>query len=104
MSGECHKLGYWPSTAPVPFDMEFEPPHRNTGRKRWQDEPLPLLIVLRGFLPRWLGGEPVYAAVVRKRHFSSTRLRTEYLFSQHLIAASRGQSQHAQAILRLIED
>ena len=82
--------------------MGFDPSHRSTARKRWQDEPLPWLMLMHGYFPRWLGGEPVYVAVVRTQHFSSKRLQTEYLFSQHLIAAARGQDLHAQAILKLI--
>jgi hypothetical protein len=82
--------------------MELEPPHNSRTQKRWQDESLPWLMLMRGYFPRWLGGEPVYVAVVRTQHFSSKRQQTEYLFSQHLIAAARGQDLHAQAILKLI--
>lgn len=75
------------------------------GKKvaRWQDEPIPWGMVLRGFLPRWLGGESVYLAVVRTRHFSTTELLADYLLRQHLIASARLEVKHADAILSILQ-
>lgn len=75
------------------------------GKKvaRWQDEPIPWGMVLRGFLPRWLGGESVYLAVVRTRHFSTTELLADYLLRQHLIASARSEIKHANAILHILK-
>jgi hypothetical protein len=69
----------------------------------WRDEPIPWGMVLRGFLPRWLGGEPVYLAVVRTRHFSTTELLADYLLRQHLIASARFEIKHADAILDILK-
>lgn len=70
---------------------------------RWQDEPIPWGMALRGFLPRWLGGEPVYLAVVRLQHFSTTELLVDYLLRQNLIAAARAEVKHADAIMVLLK-
>lgn len=69
----------------------------------WQDEPIPWGVVLRGFLPSWLGGEPVYLAVFRTRHFSTTELLADYLLRQHLIASARSEVKHADAILGILK-
>lgn len=70
---------------------------------RWQDEPIPWGMALRGFLPSWLGGEPVYLAVFRARHFSTTELLADYLLRQHLIASARSEAKHADAILGILQ-
>lgn len=77
----------------------------SVGKKvaRWQDEPIPWGIALRGFLPSWLGGEPVYLAVVCARHFSTTELLADYLLRQHLIASARSEVKHADAILGILK-
>lgn len=71
----------------------------------WRDEPIPWGMALRGFLPRWLGGEPVYLAVVRTRHFSTTELLADYLLRQHLIASAsaRSEVEHADAIMVILQ-
>lgn len=70
---------------------------------RWQDEPIPWGMALRGFLPRWLGGEPVYLAVFRTQHFSTTELLVDYLLRQHLIASARSEVKHADAIMVILQ-
>ncbi len=77
----------------------------SVGKKvaRWQDEPIPWGMVLRGFLPTWLGGESVYLAVARTRHFSTTELLADYLLRQHLIASARLEVKHETAILNILK-
>jgi hypothetical protein len=77
----------------------------SVGKKMagWRDEPIPWGMVLRGFLPRWLGGESVYLAVVRTHHFSTTELLADYLLRQHLIASARLEVNHADAILDILK-
>jgi hypothetical protein len=60
-------------------------------------------MALRGFLPRWLGGECVYLALVRSRHFSTTELLADYLLRQHLIASARSAVKHGDAILAIVQ-
>jgi hypothetical protein len=77
----------------------------SVGKKmaRWQDEPIPWAMALRGILPSWLGGESVYLAVVRTHHFSTTELLADYLLRQHLIASARSEVEHADAILGILK-
>ena len=73
----------------------------------WTKVPLPLSMTLRGLLPRWLGGEMIYEAVIRTNHFRDVDLLVDYLISQQIVAAMRGESAHVQAIskhTRLILD
>lgn len=67
----------------------------------WRDEPIPWLMVLRGFLPPWMGGEPVYEAVARTGHFSTKQLRADYLKNQYVVAVCRQEVAHEEAIMKL---
>lgn len=64
----------------------------------WRSKPIPLGMLLRGYLPGWLGGEMVYDAVVRTNHFESDSLLMFYLLEQARIAAARGEDFHESAI------
>ncbi len=64
----------------------------------WRSKPIPLGMLLRGYLPRWLGGEMVYDAVVRTNHFGSDSLLIFYLLEQARVAAARGEDFHENAI------
>lgn len=66
----------------------------------WRSKPIPLAMLVRGYLPPWLGGEMVYDAVVRTNHFQSNVLLMSYLREQVLIAAARGEEFHEEAIDR----
>jgi hypothetical protein len=65
---------------------------------RWREKPIPLLMAIRGFLPKFLGGEMVYDAVVRTDHFGSDFLLTDYLMEQCTIAIHRDDEFHVNAI------
>lgn len=64
----------------------------------WRSKPIPLRMLLRGYLPCWLGGEMVYDAVVRTNHFESDSQLMFYLLEQARIAAARGEDFHECAI------
>lgn len=64
----------------------------------WRSRPIPVGMLIRGYLPRFLGGEMVYDAVVRTNHFQSDTLLMEYLQEQVITAAARGDAFHENAI------
>lgn len=64
----------------------------------WRSKPIPLRMLVCGYLPTWLGGEMVYDAVVRTNHFQSDSLLMSYLMEQAITAAARGEEFHAKAI------
>lgn len=68
------------------------------AKTMWRSSPIPLGMLLRGYLPGWLGGEMVYDAVVRTNHFQSDTLLLQYLLEQATIAAGRGDVFHEKAI------
>jgi hypothetical protein len=65
---------------------------------RWRSKPIPWLMSIRGFLPKFLGGEMVYDAVVRTNHFGSPLLLTDYLMEQWSVAIHRDADFHVAAI------
>jgi hypothetical protein len=70
----------------------------------WRAYPIPLTMTLRGVLPRWLGGEMVYEAVVRLRHFPSQPLLIDYLMEQAVVAIHREEWRHLTAIRLHLHD
>jgi hypothetical protein len=69
----------------------------------WRSKPIPLWITLRGYLPKALGGEMVYDAVVRLNHFQSTPLLMDYLMEQMTAAIHRDADNHVAAIRAHVE-
>jgi hypothetical protein len=55
-------------------------------------------MALCGYLPKCLGGEMVYDAVVRTNHFGSDFLLMDYLMEQVTIAIHRDSEFHVAAI------
>lgn len=68
------------------------------SKTMWRSRPIPLGMLIRGYLPGWLGGEMVYDAVVRTNHFQSDALLLQYLLEQATTAVCRGEDFHERAI------
>ncbi len=66
-------------------------------------KPIPLWMTLRGYLPRAIGGMPVYEAVVYYRWFDSDKDLLEYLAQQLAVAIVWRRHHHMKAIAKLIE-
>jgi predicted RNA-binding protein len=64
----------------------------------WRSKPIPFGMLVRGYLPAFLGGEMVYDAVVRTNHFQSDYLLQFYLMEQAIAAAARGADKHLARI------
>ena len=84
--------------------MSNEKPSRWLNRDKidpatlWRSKPIPFGMALRGYLPKFLGGEMVYDAVVRVNHFGSTPLLVDYLMEQLRVAGWQGADFHYNAI------
>jgi hypothetical protein len=69
-----------------------------TYKPLWKQVPIPLSMILRGLLPKWLGGEMIYEAVIRTNHFGDVDLLLEYLIAQQITATMRCETFHVMAI------
>ena len=61
-------------------------------------DPSMFWMALRGLVPKVLGGEMVYDAVVSVNHFNSTSLLRNYLTEQSIAACARGAEADCEAI------
>ena len=64
----------------------------------WTQFPIPFWMTMRGLLPKWLGGEMIYEAVIRTNHFPNPDLLLDYLLSQQMAASIRCEHTHVVAI------
>lgn len=71
---------------------------RPENEQNWRTKPIPVAMALRAYLPKWLGGEMVYDAVVRTNHFESSQMLTDFLMEQCMIAIHRNDGFHVSSI------